>query len=197
MSILLAGIFIFLGYISGSLSAAIIICRIFKLPDPRQSGSNNPGTTNVLRIGGKKAAFLTLLGDGLKGLIPVFVASFFLSSHLALGLVGIAAFLGHVFPLFFRFKGGKGVATLLGVGLGLSGYLGVLMIITWLLMCACFRYSSLAAITMAILTPFYGFFLIKGAFLPLLVMSIILLIKHKGNIQRLLKNEEPKIGKKF
>ena len=193
------GIFIILAYFVGSVSSAIIVCKIMGLTDPRTSGSKNPGTTNVLRIGGKKAAVLTLLGDALKGFIPVIAAKLLGVSGIYLGFVAFAAFIGHLFPIWFRFQGGKGVATSLGVGLALSWLLGVMMLVTWLLMVVIFRYSSLAALVAAALTPIYSYYFIHPAYLsPICLMSIILILRHRSNIKRLVKGEESKIslGKK-
>ena len=146
---------IILAYLIGSLSSAIIISRLMKLPDPRSFGSNNPGATNVLRIGNKKAALLTLLGDMLKGCIPVLVAKYLGLNNQLLALVAMAAFIGHLWPIFFGFNGGKGVATALGTYLALSPLAGFCVITTWLLTAIAFRYSSLASLVTAILGPFY------------------------------------------
>ena len=142
-------------YLLGSISSAVLICRLMNLPDPRTSGSGNPGTTNVLRLGGKKAAVLVLLCDMLKGTIPVWGSYFLGIESILLGVIGIAACLGHIYPIFFHFKGGKGVATALGamapIGLDLTG----LIVITWLAVIGFTRYSSLAALVSVILAPFY------------------------------------------
>ena len=134
-----------LAYLLGSVSTAIIVCKLMGLPDPRTEGSGNPGATNVLRVGGKKAAAITLFGDTLKGLLPVLIARAFTSDPLILGLVGLAAFLGHLYPVFFGFKGGKGVATMLGVLFGYSWWVGLATAATWLIVAKVFKVSSLSA----------------------------------------------------
>jgi len=185
-------------YLLGSLSTAIILCRLMGLPDPRTQGSGNPGATNVLRFGGKKLAALTLLGDLVKGLVPVLVARAFTADPIVLAAVAFAAFLGHLFPVFFGFKGGKGVATALGVLLGLSWPVALAALLTWLVMAAVFRYSSLSALTAATLAPVYMWWL--NGQQPFIVMalglSLILLWRHRANIQRLLAGQESRIGAK-
>ena len=187
-----------IAYLFGSLSSAIIVCKIIGLPDPRTQGSRNPGATNVLRIGGKKAAMITLLGDMLKGFIPVLAAQWYGLDSTGLALVTFAAFIGHLFPIFFRFEGGKGVATALGCLLALSWPTGLAWIGTWLLMAVLFRYSSLAALTASLLTPAYiWYFTHNWPFtITLTIMSIILIVRHRSNIQKLWRGEESKIGKK-
>lgn len=183
-----------MGYLVGSLSSAIVVCRLLQLPDPRQEGSGNPGTTNVLRMGGKKAAALTLLGDVVKGTLPVLVAMIAGLSSFWVAAVGLAAVCGHIWPVFFQFKGGKGFATFLGVLLGLSWPLTVLSVAVWLLVAAITRYSSLAALITTALAPV--FFLVSGHVaytLPVLVMSGLLWYRHKNNIQRLRAGTESKI----
>src|SRR5512145_106507 len=144
---------VLVAYLLGSLSTAIILCRLMGLPDPRTQGSGNPGATNVLRFGGKKLAAFTLLGDMLKGLLPVVVASFITDNATVLALVAMAAFLGHLYPVFFGFRGGKGVATALGVLLGLSWQVGLAVLVTWVVMALVFRISSLSALIAALLSP--------------------------------------------
>ncbi|HEY0720020.1 MAG TPA: glycerol-3-phosphate 1-O-acyltransferase PlsY [Gammaproteobacteria bacterium] len=185
-------------YLLGSLSTAIILCRLMGLPDPRTQGSGNPGATNVLRFGGKKLAAFTLLGDMLKGLLPVVVARFITSDATVLALVAMAAFLGHLYPVFFGFRGGKGVATALGVLLGLSWPVGVAVLLTWVAMALLFRISSLSALTAAALSPLYGWWLtgIPAYIVMMAVMATLLLWRHRSNIQRLLAGEEKRIGKK-
>lgn len=187
-----------IAYLMGSLSSAIIVARLSGLTDPREVGSGNPGATNILRYGGKKLAVLTLVGDMLKGVIPVVVARFFTSEPVILSLVAGGAFLGHLFPLYFGFRGGKGVATALGVFLGLSPLLAAAVMATWLLMAVVFRYSSLAALVAAAMAPVYGWWLLPGnAYLAMsTIIAVFLLYRHRGNIQRLLKGEEDKIGSK-
>ena len=181
-------------YLLGSVSCAIIVCRAMGLPDPRGQGSGNPGATNVMRIGGKKAAGITLFGDMLKGFLPVFLANSLGLSSLLLALIGLAAFLGHLYPMFFGFKGGKGVATSLGVLLGFSWALGLAVIGTWLLVYKLRKISSLSALTASVLSPVYAWFIVgdKVIVAAAVVMMVLLLIRHKGNIQRLLAGEEGK-----
>lgn len=187
-----------IAYLLGSLSSAIIIARMAGLKDPREVGSGNPGATNILRYGGKKLAALTLLGDMLKGVIPVVGARLITDDALILSLVAGGAFLGHLFPVFFGFKGGKGVATALGVFLGLSPLLAAAMMGTWLLMALVFRYSSLSALVAAAMAPVYSLWLLPGtAYLVMsAVIAALLFYRHRGNIQRLLRGEEDKIGSK-
>ncbi|MFA5625951.1 MAG: glycerol-3-phosphate 1-O-acyltransferase PlsY [Thiohalomonadaceae bacterium] len=185
-------------YLLGSLSTAIILCRLLGLPDPRSQGSGNPGATNILRFGGKKLAALTLVGDLAKGLIPVLIAKALDADANILAAVAMAAFLGHLYPIFFGFKGGKGVATAVGVLLGLSWPVALAALLTWLTMAAIFRISSLAAITAAVLSPFYMAWLDgRLPFIAMsLLMSLFLLWRHRSNIQRILRGEEKKIARK-
>lgn len=198
MSNLTIAVILYLSYLLGSISSAILVCKIMRLPDPRTQGSRNPGATNVLRIGGKKAAFFTLLGDLLKGLIPVLLAKYYGVPINSIILVAFAAFLGHLFPIFFRFEGGKGVATLLGCLLGLSWLVGSCWMITWLLMAVLFRYSSLAALTASLLTPVYIWYFTGNSFWVLIasVMIAMLFYRHRANIMKLVRGEERKIGEK-
>jgi glycerol-3-phosphate acyltransferase PlsY len=195
------------GYLIGSLSFAVIVSRVMGLSDPRTFGSKNPGATNVLRSGSKAAAILTLLLDAAKGCLPVLLVKWYGPAYGlgdgTLALVGLAAFLGHVFPVFFRFAGGKGVATALGVLLGFSGWLGLVTALIWLLMAVVFRYSSLASITAALLVPVVyvlgdgGLWIMsKSVALSVSVMSLFLLYRHAANINRLIKGTESKLGKK-
>lgn len=195
------------GYLIGSLSFAVIVSRVMGLSDPRTFGSKNPGATNVLRSGSKAAAILTLLLDAAKGWLPVVLVKWYGPAYGlgdgTLALVGLAAFLGHVFPVFFRFAGGKGVATALGVLLGFSGWLGLATALIWLLMAALFRYSSLASLTAALLAPVVyvlgdgGLWLMsKSVALSVAVMSLFLLYRHAENINRLIKGTESRLGKK-
>lgn len=189
-------------YLVGSLSFAVIVSRLMGLADPRSYGSGNPGATNVLRSGRKGAAMLTLVLDALKGYVPV-VLALLLSQRLALSpltvaLVGLAAFLGHLWPVFFGFRGGKGVATAAGVLLALNPLLGAATLASWVLVAAFFRYSSLAAIVAAVFAPFYQL-LIWGAepvLMALVPMSLLLLWRHAGNIRKLLAGTESRIGQK-
>lgn len=179
-------------YLVGSISSAIIVCRLMGLPDPREQGSGNPGATNVMRIGGKKAAAITLAGDAVKGLLPVLVAKLSGVESLVLAMVVFAAFLGHLYPIFFGFKGGKGVATSLGVSLGVSWLLGLAVSGTWFLVYKISKISSLSALVAAILTPFYSWLLIGDSNLVgvFVIISIMLLWRHQSNIQRLLSGTE-------
>jgi len=186
-------------YLLGSLSTAILVCRIMGLPDPRTTGSGNPGATNVLRLGGKLPAALTLIGDGLKGFLPVFIAALLIDHKPTIAWVGMAAFLGHIYPVFFEFRGGKGVATALGALLAAAAHLpiGMLALLSWLAVSLTFRKSSLAALVTFVLVPL--FFLIKGEAVFACAFSIICLMlfwTHRSNLSRLLAGEEPVIGKR-
>lgn len=187
-----------LAYLLGSISTAIVTCKMMGLPDPRTMGSKNPGATNVLRTGSKKAAALTLFGDFLKGLLPVLLGLALKVEPLVLALIGMAAFLGHLYPVFFGFRGGKGVATALGVILGLSWQVGLAALLTWLLMAKVFKISSLSALTAAVLTPLYCWLLTPQVEYIILfsVMSLLLIWRHRSNIQKLMSGEEGRIGKK-
>ncbi len=189
---MIEGLFIPIAYVIGSVSSAIIICRLMGLPDPREQGSGNPGATNVMRFGGKKAAGITLLGDLLKGLIPVYAANMLGVSAELLALTGLAAFLGHLYPVFFSFKGGKGVATSIGVLLGFSWLLGLAFIATWLLVYKVSKISSLSALYASILSPVYAWFITGNIYLvgASVIMMLFLLYRHKSNIQRLLAGQE-------
>jgi glycerol-3-phosphate acyltransferase PlsY len=182
-------------YLLGSISSAIIVCRLLSLPDPRGEGSGNPGATNVLRIGGKKAAAITLIGDMLKGLVPVLIAKFLGADITVQALVAVAAFLGHLYPVFFGFRGGKGVATALGVLLGLHWPVGLLTIATWLVIAKVFNISSLAALLSILVTPLYIWLLIpeKSLIYAMLFMGTLLFWRHRSNIRNLLDGSEGKI----
>ena len=185
-------------YLLGSVPFAVVVSKIFGLADPRSFGSGNPGATNVLRTGNKLAALLTLLGDSLKGAAAVIIARFLDLPDLSLALVGLAAFLGHLYPLFLNFKGGKGVATGAGVLLAIQPAIGLATLGTWLIVAFLTRYSSLAAIIAAGLSPIY-FLLSEGATPSVLVVGLLcmaLIGKHWLNIQRLMAGTEPKIGSK-
>jgi glycerol-3-phosphate acyltransferase PlsY len=184
-------------YLLGSLSSAVIVSRIMGLPDPREQGSKNPGATNVLRLGGKKAAIVTLLGDMLKGLIPVLVAQGMNVSAEVLASVGLAAFVGHLYPVFFGFRGGKGVATALGVLTGFSWVVGLAVLLTWLAVAFVGRISSLSALIAAALAPIYvNYWLAAPApTTATLAMSGLLIYRHRGNIRRILNGEESRIGR--
>lgn len=184
-------------YLLGSISSAVVVTRIMRLEDPRNVGSRNPGATNVLRYGGKTAAALTLLGDLLKGVVAVSVARVLTQDALVLALVGLCAFVGHIYPVFFGFRGGKGVATGFGVWLALSPLVALALAVTWLLVAALFRYSSLAALTAAALGPVYTWvFLRQWPYVALsIVMGAFLIWRHRTNIKKLLAGEEGRIGK--
>ena len=184
-------------YLLGSISSAIIVCRLMGLPDPRTQGSKNPGATNVLRIGGKKAAAVTLLGDSLKGFIPVFAGHMLERGELVLALIGGAAFLGHLYPLFFGFKGGKGVATALGVQFGWSWAIGAAVGATWLFMAKVANISSLAALISMSLAPLYIWLLWPAPALIVIQILITLLLiwRHRSNIEKLLRGDEGPISK--
>lgn len=198
MSNLEIAVAIYASYLFGSLSSAIIICKFMGLPDPRTQGSRNPGATNVLRLGGKKAALITLLGDMLKGVIPVLVARWYGFDSLALALVALGAFIGHLFPIFFRFEGGKGVATALGCLLALCWPVGLCWIATWLIVAALFRYSSLAALVASMLAPVYIWYFTHNLtyVIVIAIMSLMLILRHHSNIAKLWAGKETKIGQK-
>jgi len=179
-------------YLLGSISSAIIVCRVMGLPDPREQGSGNPGATNVKRFGGKKAAGITLLGDMLKGLVPVLVAQAFNVQPLILSAVVFAAFIGHLYPVFFGFKGGKGVATSFGVFLGVHWLLGAGVALTWFVVYKLFKISSLSALVASVLAPVYVYLIVgmQPLVYVAVAISIILIWRHKANIQRLLAGEE-------
>lgn len=188
-------------YLLGSVSFAIVVSKLFRLADPRTFGSGNPGATNVLRTGNKVAAALTLLGDCLKGVVPVALAVYF-EEQLGLGdagvaLISVAVFAGHLWPVYFRFKGGKGVATALGVLLGLNPVLGLATLLTWIVIAYAFRYSSLAALVSALFAPFYYTLLfgLNTIGFAVLMMSVLLIWRHKTNIGNLISGRESKIGK--
>jgi glycerol-3-phosphate acyltransferase PlsY len=184
-------------YLLGSVSSAIVIARLFGLKDPREVGSGNPGATNILRYGGKKAAILTLLGDVLKGAVPVLIAHTLGVDSMILALTMLAAFLGHVFPVFHGFKGGKGVATAFGALVAMNGWVGLALVGSWLVMAITTRYSSLSAITVSVLAPAYVWWFAREPALILATasMALFLLWRHRSNIQKLLAGTETKIGR--
>uniref|UniRef100_UPI0040470996 glycerol-3-phosphate 1-O-acyltransferase PlsY n=1 Tax=Vibrio anguillarum TaxID=55601 RepID=UPI0040470996 len=189
-------IMIISAYLLGSISSAVLICRLLRLPDPRNMGSNNPGATNVLRIGGKKAAIAVLLCDMLKGTIPVWGSYYLGIDPILLGLVAIAACLGHMYPIFFHFKGGKGVATALGAIAPIGLDLTALIILTWVSVAFLFRYSSLAALVTVLLAPFYTWLIKPQYTLPVAMLCCLIVFRHHQNIKRLLAGTEPKVGEK-
>lgn len=188
---------IIFAYLLGSVSFAVFASKLFKFPDPRTAGSKNPGATNVLRLSGKKAAIFTVFGDIAKGIIPVLIAKGMAVPLFFQGLIALFAMLGHIFPVYYRFKGGKGVATTLGALFALNVGLGLACTLTWLLVAFVFRYSSLASILMILTMPGYAHYLHLAPLLPsLLIMTGIALLCHRENIKRLLRGQESKIGKK-
>jgi glycerol-3-phosphate acyltransferase PlsY len=195
-------IFTVLAYLIGSISFAVVMSRVFGLSDPRTYGSKNPGATNVLRSGSKKAAIATLVGDGAKGWLAVWLAVKFGPQYGidegGVALVAIAVFLGHLWPVFFRFVGGKGVATALGVLLGLNVWLGLATLVTWLVVAYAFRYSSLAALIAAVFAPFYYglLFGVNEILFAVVAMSSLLLYRHSANIANLIAGKESRIGSK-
>lgn len=191
-------LFVLLGYLLGSLPFAVIVSRLFGLADPRSFGSGNPGATNVLRTGNKPAAVLTLLGDALKGWAAMIIAGALGRDGTGIAAAGLAAFVGHLFPLFLGFKGGKGVATALGVLTGFSGWLALICAGTWLAVALISRYSSLAALVAAVTAPAAGWALglPQEALSVLVVMGGLLILRHKDNIKRLLAGTESRLGGK-
>jgi len=197
--VLIPVVFIVAAYLLGSVSFGILISRAFGLPDPRSVGSGNPGATNVLRSGKKAAAVLTLLGDALKGWLVVWLALQSGALMWVVCWVALAVFIGHLYPIYYGFKGGKGVATALGVMLAVSVWLGLAVLITWLLVFAIFRYSSLAAIIAAALAPIYALFLLrpyKDYVVVIFVISVIIIWRHRSNIRKLLDGTEAGFGKR-
>ncbi|MFB9240834.1 glycerol-3-phosphate 1-O-acyltransferase PlsY [Massilia antarctica] len=195
-------IFTIVAYLIGSISFAVVMSRLFSLSDPRTYGSKNPGATNVLRSGNKGAAIATLIGDAAKGWFAVWLAMRLAGEYgvgtAGIALVAVAVFLGHLWPVFFRFVGGKGVATILGVLLGINVWLGLAVLATWLVVAFTTRYSSLAALVAAILAPiYYGMaFGIDELFFAVVAMSSLLLFRHNQNIANLMSGKESKIGSK-
>jgi glycerol-3-phosphate acyltransferase PlsY len=187
-------------YLIGSLSFAVIVSRLMGLADPRSYGSGNPGATNVLRSGNRAAAVLTLAFDVLKGYVPVLLALIYGPRYgvgeVGVAFVGLAAFIGHLWPLFFRFRGGKGVATAAGVLLALNPWLGAATLLSWVIIAAFFRYSSLAAIVAAVFAPFFQLLVwgVTPALLAICVMSLLLLWRHLPNMRKLIEGKESRIG---
>jgi len=193
LSLLPLGLIV-LAYCLGSISTAILVCRTLGLPDPRTLGSNNPGATNVMRIGGKKAAALTLFGDALKGVIPVLLAYQLGLPEKQIGWVGLAAVIGHLFPIFFGFQGGKGVATTLGVVHAWHWPTGLMIDLIWLIFAKVFRISSAAALVALVSLPFILAAWQTDYWLAALIISVLSLYRHKENIQKLISGEESAIG---
>ena len=184
------------GYLLGSVSTAVLVSRALGLADPRSDGSGNPGATNVLRLAGRGAAALTLAGDVVKGLVPVLAAQALALPPGPVALVGLAAFLGHLYPVFFGFRGGKGVATALGALLGMEPLLGAAVLATWLVVAGVSRYSSLAALAASVLAPVYAWAVSgrPGVVGAVAAMAVLLVWRHRTNVRRLLAGEEGRIG---
>ena len=187
-----------LAYLFGSISSAIILCRIAGYPDPRRQGSGNPGASNILRLYGKKEAAITLAGDLLKGLLPVLIGRALQVPEVILASLGVAAFLGHLYPIFFQFEGGKGVATFIGILYGLAWPAGVAFMLVWIVIAATFRYSSLSALVATALSPALVFISVPSyAYLTAtLLMAGFIFWRHQANIRKLLSGTERKIGSK-
>ena len=186
-----------LAYLIGSFSTAIITCKVMGIEDPRKTGSNNPGATNVLRHGGKKAAIITLIGDMIKGLIPVLITLQFQTDNLIIGLAGLFALLGHIFPIYYGFKGGKGVATYYGAILAINWQVGIITLAIWMSVAALLKISSLSALVSIFLTPLVLWYFSPSIELcsAVALMSLIVFWRHKRNIKSLLQGSESKIGK--
>jgi glycerol-3-phosphate acyltransferase PlsY len=196
-----SGLVVSMAYLIGSISFAVLVSKLMGLPDPHSYGSGNPGATNVLRTGSKAAAVLTLLGDAAKGYVAVVLARALVGVDIdswVLPAVAVAAFLGHVFPVFHGFKGGKGVATALGILLAINWVLGLTTLSTWLIVAVFLRYSSLAALVAALFAPVYFVFLfgIQPMALAIFLMSALLIWRHQSNIKNLLNGTEGRLGKK-
>jgi glycerol-3-phosphate acyltransferase PlsY len=196
MNMILSFVLPVLGYLCGSLASAVIVCRLMKLPDPRKEGSGNPGATNVLRLGGKKAAALTLAGDVLKGLVPVLVAQFITGSATILASTAVATVVGHMYPIFFQFKGGKGVATAFGAVAALVYPVALFMVAVWVLAAMATRYASLASMAAAVAAPLFALLFIQQLdyVLALAVIAALLVYRHRENIQRLRDGTENEIN---
>lgn len=192
----LAIIMMMLAYLGGSVSSAVLVCRLYRLPDPREHGSHNPGATNVLRLGGRLAAVWVLLGDMLKGTLPVYLSWYLGISPFWLGLIAIAACLGHMYPLFFQFRGGKGVATALGAMMPIGLGMGAMMLATWLIVLLVTGYASLAALVAALLAPLYTYWLKPDYTLPVAMLCGLVIYRHHENIRRLLDGQEPRIWRR-
>jgi glycerol-3-phosphate acyltransferase PlsY len=187
MDMILGIVLVVIGYLCGSLASAVIVCRIMKLPDPRKEGSGNPGATNVLRLGGKKAAALTLAGDALKGAVPVLLAHLLSDSPTVLASTAVAAIIGHMYPVFFQFKGGKGVATTFGAVAALVFPVALFMGAVWVLTAMATRYASLASLAAAVAAPLFALVFIQqpATVVALVIIAALLVYRHRENIQRL------------
>lgn len=195
-------VFILLAYLLGSIPFAVVASRVFGLPDPRTFGSKNPGATNMLRSGNKAAAILTLLGDAGKGLLAVVLAKHFTPiwglDNDAIAIVALVVFLGHIWSVFLHFRGGRGVATAMGVVIGLNLWTGLLAIVTWVIVAAIWRISSLSALVAAVLTPVYAWIFLgfeTASTLVIFIVSLLLIWRHKSNIANLISGKEARIGK--
>jgi len=198
---MIAAVLILSSYLLGSISFAVVASKLFKLPDPRSYGSGNPGATNVLRTGKKAAAILTLLGDAGKGWVAVMMTKYLvevwqLGDEIVAG-AALAVFLGHLFPVFLAFKGGKGVATSAGILLGLNPWLGFLAVSTWIVVAVVSRISSLSALLSALFAPLYAYFLLgrMELVITVLIISTLLVLKHRSNVTNLIAGRESRIGK--
>jgi glycerol-3-phosphate acyltransferase PlsY len=188
---------IVIGYLLGSISSAVVVARVLRLQDPREVGSGNPGATNILRYGGKGAAIATLLGDLLKGVVAVLIARELSVQSWVIAATMVTVFLGHLYPVFFGFKGGKGVATALGAYLGANPWVGGALALTWIVVAVVSRYSSLSALLATALSPLYVWYWLgdPAYIIGSLVMGVVLFWRHRGNIKRLVEGSESKIGK--
>ena len=200
MNILFVSLFvlIIISYIIGSVNSSIVFSKIYKLPDPREYGSKNPGATNILRSGNKILALAIVIFDILKGFLPVVIAYYFLKEDLYVQIVGVIAVIGHIYPIFYKFKGGKGVATTFGSILAFDFILGLICLMTWLITAFLFRYSALSAIVSFTFLPIYTWLSYENYTITsiYLILAIVVIYKHKTNIKNLLNNEETKIGSK-
>lgn len=188
---------IVLAYLLGSISSAVLVCKLKGLPDPRYHGSNNPGATNVLRLGGKVAAAMVLLFDVLKGTIPVWTGYHLGIDPLSLAFIGIAACLGHIYPVFFGFKGGKGVATALGALAPISDWMGLLIIATWLVIVFVTQYASLGAVLTSMLAPLYTYLIKPQYTLSVALLCLLIIWRHQDNLVRLWQGKEPKVSERI
>ncbi len=196
MHMILGIVLVVLGYLCGSLASAVIVCRIMGLPDPRKQGSGNPGATNVLRLGGKKAAALTLAGDVLKGAVPVLLAHLLSDSPTVLASTAVAAIIGHMYPVFFQFKGGKGVAATFGAVAALVFPVALFMGAVWVLTAMATRYASLASLAAAVAAPLFALVFIQqpATVVALVIIAALLVYRHRENIQRLRDGIESEIN---
>ena len=200
MNIIFVSLFvlIIISYIIGSVNSSIVFSKIYKLPDPREYGSKNPGATNILRSGNKILALAIVIFDILKGFLPVVIAYYFIKEDLYVQIVGVIAVIGHIYPIFYKFKGGKGVATSFGAILAFDFILGLICLMTWLITSFLFRYSALSAIVSFTFLPIYTWLSYENYTITsiYLILAIVVIYKHKTNIKNLLNNEETKIGSK-